>query len=110
MLHSHFRSELAKRISQLAPNDSVRLPNEDDRTTWSIDFRPSATPQQIAAANAELLVFTLPAEDPTDLEDASFPRAYAEILVAAALLAGISPANAKATARLRIKQAKQLLS
>lgn len=37
-------------IDRVCPIDGVRIGRWQDRSTWGIDFRPEATPEQMAAA------------------------------------------------------------
>ena len=109
-MHRLFRSKLAERIAELAPIYSVRLVNEEDRTTWNIDFTPAATDPQKALANAELLVFNLPEDDPEDIDDVGFSKKDKAILLTIGLIQGLTPQQAAAQAKQKFKQAMQLLS
>lgn len=43
-------AQLHAAIADVCPIDSVKIGRANDRTTWAIDPKPEATPQQIAAA------------------------------------------------------------
>jgi len=80
-------------IAALAPIDGVSIGKRSDKTTWRIDFKPEATEQQKAAAQAALDAFDIDA--PPDLskidtdtlnaalaQEGSVVRALAEIMFA----------------------------
>ena len=43
-------SELHSQIAAICPIDGISIGDESDRSTWRIDFRPEATPEQRLAA------------------------------------------------------------
>lgn len=104
-----FPLKLHDHIATIAPIKGVRIVKVDDRSTWQIVFLDSATDPQKAAAQAALLVFDPPPDDPTDIESGSFNKRERIILAAAALLAGIPPNQVRAAIKLRVAQANQLI-
>lgn len=109
MIDNSFPVKLHEHIAAIAPIRSVRIVKADDRSTWQIVFKDEATDQQKAAAQAAMLVFDPPPDDLEDMESRAFSKRERAILVAAALLGGANPAQAKAAAKARFKQAMQLL-
>lgn len=58
--------KLHEQIAKHAPICGVRIVDERDRSTWSIDFEPDATPAQQAAASAALSAY-VEVDDPVPL-------------------------------------------
>lgn len=51
-------------LAKHAPIDGVSIGDENDKTTWRIDFKPSATEEQKAAARAALMSYEEKPEAP----------------------------------------------
>lgn len=51
------QEDIDKQLKLLAPIDGISFGNLEDKATWSIQFNPSATPEQQAAAQAWLHAF-----------------------------------------------------
>lgn len=51
-------SILQAKLSLVCPIDGVAIGDPADASTWRIDFHPTATPRQIAAAQAQLSLIT----------------------------------------------------
>lgn len=50
-------SELASAVEAICPINGVSIGRKDDRQTWRVDYAPSATGEQIAAAQSVLASF-----------------------------------------------------
>lgn len=86
--------QLHNAIAAVCPIDGVSIGVTDDKSTWRIDFKPEATSQQIAAAQAVIqsFVFTPPAPAPDPLA-ALQQQVAAQQAVITQLLASIQAAN-----------------
>lgn len=110
MIDNNFPIKLHNHLETLAPIRGVKIVQVEDRTTWQIVFKDAATDPQKAAAQAAMLIFDPLPDDPEDLESGAFTKHERALAVAAELAAGATPAQAKQRAKLRLKQALQLLS
>jgi hypothetical protein len=108
MIDNTFPLKLHEHLDKIAPIRSVKIVKVDDRSTWRIVFKDEATEQQKADAQAAMLIFAPPPDDPEDIESSVFGKRERAILIAAALLGGATPAQAKAAAKARFKQALEL--
>jgi len=61
--------EVHKQLAKIAPIDGVSIGNREDRTTWSLSFKDTATDTQKAEAMRALLAFdpAIAGEEKTDL-------------------------------------------
>ena len=66
-------------IAAVCPIDSVSIGSYTDSTTWSVAFSPSATPQQIAAANALIPTIVVADLRPTVLSAAQFQARFTQL-------------------------------
>lgn len=104
-----FPHRLTERLKALAPINSVKIRNPEDRATWEIRFKPEATQQQQDAANAEMLAFVIPDDDDQNIDSPDFGKREKAILLTIGLMQGLTPQEARNQARLKFRQAMQLL-
>jgi hypothetical protein len=83
----------------VCPIDSVRIGDPNDKTTWSFDPSPSATADQIAAANAALAALSAPLQPPPPGPNPLVAAVLAALVQASALTqqqadAGLSASQA----------------
>src|SRR5690349_2551895 len=69
---------LDQRIKTLCPADGISIGLRNDKSTWKVNSRPEATPQQIATAQTEISNFDTTSLIPADVGDSNFSAMIAE--------------------------------
>jgi len=80
-------------ISQVAPIEGVAIGVLNDKTTWRIDFDPSATDTQKAAAQAVIQAFDVAAEEAAEATQAQINANLALQAKADAVIAQLQSAS-----------------